>query len=224
VAAAQRYARGREGLVSFAVVGSDGRTGGLAEDRSYVSASVVKALLLAAELRRLDDGGLPLDDSTRGLLASMITWSDNEAADMIYARVGDAGLAAVAGRAGMERFSAGGHWSAAQITAADMASFFSRLGRSLPESTDGFAKGLLGSVVKEQSWGIPQAAGADWEVRFKGGWRATERGQLVHQAAELRRGGERVGLAVLTDAQPSRGYAVATVRGVAERLLSRRPE
>jgi hypothetical protein len=221
LAAAMRYAAGREGLVSFAVVDADGRLLGQAEDRRFVSASAVKALLLAAELRRLDGAGLEVDATTRDLLARMITWSDNAAADAIYARVGDSGLTEVATHAGMERFSVLGHWTAAQITAADMAIFFSRLDRVLPASSDGFGKELLASIVPEQSWGIPTAAGNGWRVRFKGGWRSSDLGQLVHQAAELRRGGERIGLAVLTDAQPSQPYGIETVQGITERLLER---
>jgi hypothetical protein len=81
-------------------------------------------------------------------------------------------------------------------------------------------KSLLGSVTPDQGWGIPAVAGSRWGVRFKGGWLPEQ--ALVHQAAELReRGGPReVAIAVLTDAQPSFGYGVETVRGVAERLLA----
>jgi hypothetical protein len=89
-----------------------------------------------------------------------------------------------------------------------------------------FGLGLLGSVTASQRWGIPQGAGQGWDVRFKGGWRSTEMGQLVHQAAELRGEDGRLALAILTDAQPSQSYAVETLRGVADRLvgpLSREP-
>ena len=48
----------------------------------------------------------------------MITISDNDAADAIYDRVGDAGLIAVAERAGMTRFTVAGYWGNAQIAAA----------------------------------------------------------------------------------------------------------
>jgi hypothetical protein len=56
-------------------------------------------------------------------------------------------------------------------------------------------------------------------VHFKGGWRATGLGELVHQAAWLRDGDRRLAIAVLTDAQPTRPYAIHTVHGVAARLL-----
>jgi Beta-lactamase enzyme family len=217
---ASRYARERGGLVSFAIVDSGGRVRGVALDRRYLSASVVKVMLLAAELERLRRDGLPLDPITRDLLTRMITYSDNAAADQIYDRVGDAGVQQVAVRAGMGDFTVSGYWANAQITARDVAGLMWRLGDVLRGTNRRFARLLLERIVPAQRWGIPAAAGRGWEVRFKGGWRTTERGELAHQAAELQReGGPRVAIAVLTDAQPSQDHAVGTVRGVAERLL-----
>jgi hypothetical protein len=218
---AWRFARRRGGQVSFAVVDTKGvirtRDGG----RLYVSASVVKAMLLVAELRRLRDQGLPLDPLTHELLEAMVTYSDNDAADSIYARVGDPGLFAVAEAAGMRRFTVAGYWGNAQVTAADLAHLFSRLPRLLPRPYRRTGLGLLESVIPGQRWGVPRAARGSWTVYFKGGWRATERGELVHQAARLKDGRRELAVAVLTDAQPSRLYAIHTVRGIADRLLRR---
>jgi hypothetical protein len=223
LAQAEAFAAARAGAVSFAVVDTRGRLQGMNSNRLYSSASVVKSMLLAAELRRLQREGLPLDARTDSLLRAMITYSDNDAADAIYGRVGDAGLFEVARLAGMDRFTVAGHWGNAQITAADMAQMFSDLDRVLASPGREFGLGLLGSIIPEQSWGIPVAAGRDWAVRFKGGWVTTERGQLAHQAAELRAAGMRLAIAVLTDYQPSMSYATETVRGVAERLLHTHP-
>ena len=210
------HARSRGGQVSFAVVNTEGKLRGRAENRRYPAASTVKAMLLAAEIRRLKKAGAGIDSTTDGLLTAMITGSDNAAADAIYQRVGDAGLFAVARRAGMTRFTVAGYWGNAQITAADMARFFGDLDRALVRRHRVYAKGLLGSIVETQRWGIPMAA-----VRFKGGWLPDH--ALAHQAAELRerRGPRELSMAVLTDDQPSHEYAIETVRGVAERLLSR---
>jgi hypothetical protein len=217
---AERFVETREGLVSFAAIDSRGRMRGVAPDRPYVSASVVKALLLAAELRRLEGAGADIDESTRTLLTQMITFSDNNAADAIYARVGDAGLYEVAKRTGMHNFAVSGYWANAQITAGDMARFMWKLDDAVPAGNREFGLGVLGDIVAEESWGIPEAAGPHWAVRFKGGWRSTDLGQLVHQAAALRHeDGTRTALAVLTDAQPTQPYGIESVRGVAERVL-----
>src|SRR5436189_6387008 len=73
---AQRFAASR-GDVSFAFIDHSTGLGGYDYDRQYSSASVSKALLLTAELQRLDRRGLPLDAETKALLEPMITYSDN---------------------------------------------------------------------------------------------------------------------------------------------------
>ncbi len=217
---AARYARQDEGLVSFALVDSSGRRHGFEQDRQFVSASVVKAMLLAAELRRLRAEGLEIDGATGSTLDSMITLSDNDAADVIYGRVGDEGLFEVAEKAGMDHFDVAGHWGNARLTAADAARFFDHLDRNLVGPDSGRAKELLNSVTTEQRWGIPAVAGGRWQPFFKGGWRSTDLGELVHQAALLEgAGNERISLAVMTDGQASRTDAIADIEEIAAILL-----
>lgn len=217
---ARRYAEGRSGLVSFAVLGSHGGVRGRAIDRSYVSASVVKALLLAAYLRQVDRTGEGLTSTARQRLAAMITYSDNDAANSIYYAVGDPGLAAVGRKAGMRDLELGGYWAKSYITAADMARFmWSLKRRMLPARHRAFAMRLLGGIIPAQRWGIAAAAKPAWEVWFKGGWRTTDEGYLSRQAALLRRGSRRFALSIVTDGQPSQVYANRTLRGVAARLL-----
>ena len=191
---------------------------GRGEHELFHSASVVKSMLLAAELHRLAASGARLDKATKEVLKSMITISDNDAASEIYERVGDDGLRKVAGRAGMHDFEVAGSWGYARISAADMALYFANLDNAFPRRFDKLANSLLGSIIPEQSWGIPAVADG-WSTRFKGGWRETKSGQLVSQAAELRRPGSTLGMAILTDGSPSMAYGINTLEGVAGRLL-----
>jgi hypothetical protein len=224
---AQHFAAS-QGEVSFAVIDRSLGLRGYDYGRQFSSASVSKALLLAAELRRLRREGLPLDDATRALLEPMITYSANRAADTIYARVGDEGLEEVAERAGMRSFEpVPGYWGGDRITAADMARFFYRLEANLAGPHRRYAMGLLSRITPVESWGIPQAVGHGWSVWFKGGWRPPgekeNSGPVTHQAALLEhRRGERVALAVLTN-EPPAGYSFATIEGIAGRLLSSPP-
>ena len=79
-------------------------------------------------------------------------------------------------------------------------------------------------MVAAQSWGIPSVGRPrGFSVFFKGGWRGTGRGQLVHQASFIRYRGTGFSLAVLTDGNPSMGYGIKTVEGVARRILRTRP-
>jgi beta-lactamase class A len=201
---------------------------GLDEDRQFSSASVSKSLLLAAELRRVREEDESLDEGTRSLLEAMITYSDNDAASSVYSLVGDEGMERVAEDAGMRSFEVTpGYWGGAQVTAADLALFFAGLDRNLRGRHRDYAKGLLANITSTQRWGIPEAAGPEWRVYFKGGWRppgTTENsGSVTHQAALLRhRTGRAIGLAVLTDLSPGEtSYGV--IEGITERLLADSP-
>ena len=223
---AREFAAAAPGTVAFAVL--DGQEGlrGFDEDRAFSSASVSKALLLAAELRQIGDD--EIDGGTRWLLESMIRFSDNDAASSVYAMVGDGGMADVAERARMRSFEpTPGYWGGAQVTAADLARFFFRLRRAFPHRHRELGLRLLATISSAQRWGIPAAAPGRWTVYFKGGWRpagTTETsGSVTHQAALLRdRDGRRLGLAILTDLAPG-GTSYEVLEGITARLLEEPP-
>lgn len=220
IARAGRWAAGRDGRVAFAFAGPDGEVRGRNEHEPFQAASVVKTLILAAELQRTAGDGGRLDAAVAGELRRMITVSDNGAATSVFARVGPEGLDAVAHRAGLRDFRASTAWGASEISAADMATMFADLDRVFPERHRRFGLGLLGSIVPDQRWGIARiAAERGWSVRFKGGWRLDPDGQIVNQAAELRRDGAERAIAVLTDRQPSMAYGIETIEGITDRLL-----
>ena len=117
---AQRFLEQRGGFAAFAVVNSRGTIYAWNGDETFVSASVVKAMLLVAYLR----SHRTLAPGMADVLSAMIHVSDNDAATTIYYAVGDAGLMEVARLAGMQNFSVSGYWANAQITAVDQARFF----------------------------------------------------------------------------------------------------
>jgi hypothetical protein len=217
---ARRYARGRAGDVAFAAVTTHGRLRCHRCRRHFPSASVVKAMLLVADLKRLARADQPVGAADRALLDPMIRESSNEAADAIYARTGDSALVQVARRAGMRSFAPAGYWSEAALTAADQARLFARIDRLLPRRHRAYGRRLLHTIVAWQAWGVAEAARrAGWRPYFKGGWRPSADGSLVHQAARLERGRRALAIAVLTDGSPSHEYGTETVRGIAARLL-----
>lgn len=221
---ARDYLRQRGGYTSFAVIDSEGRMGGRRLHRTFVSASVVKAMLLVADLRKLAARDRRLGAERRALLGAMIRLSDNAAATAIFELDGEGHLWELARRAGMTDFSVAGYWSSAQISAADQARFFFGMEDLIPSRFRGFANRLLSHIVDYESWGIPAVARPrGWRAYFKGGWRGTGRGQLVHQVARLERPHHRIAIAVLTDGDPSMAYGIETIEGVTARLLARRP-
>jgi hypothetical protein len=213
---AKRWARDRSGSVSFAV--ADGRRiRGVAVDRRYPSASVVKAMLALAVVRSAR--GRALTSGERALLGPMIRVSDNAAASTVYRRVGGSGLTRLAEVAGMTRFADVGNWADAQLTAADQARLFLRIDRLAPRRHRAYLRGLLASIVSSQRWGIaPVAEQRDFTIMFKGGWRT----RIAHQVALLERDGRRIALAVLTSGTGD-AYGRATQSGIAARVLARRP-
>jgi beta-lactamase class A len=212
VVAARRFAARRGGLVAFAVLTGTTRVRGLRSKVLFPSASVVKAMLLVAELRAVGRGHLPA--SERRLLEPMIEQSDNDAAIAIFGQVGHDGLMRVARAAGMKRFSVE-HLFDAQIDAADQARFMLHIERHIPAAHRHYALRLLRSIVSYQRWGIaPVARKKHLKIFFKGGWR----NGIVHQVAQLRSGRRRLALAVLTSGE-SQAYGQKTIEGIAARLL-----
>ena len=216
---AVHFARRRAGSVSFAVVDERRRVHGFHRGRRYSSASVVKAMLLVAYLRKGSVRNRRLHGSEKATLGPMIRRSDNAAATRIHNEVGNRGLRRLGRRAGMNRFGSSSTWGGSQITARDQAQFFFRIRGLVPERHRSYALGLLRRIVPGQRWGVPPAKPKGWRVHFKGGWYRGGGGWRVHQAALLRRGDRRLAIAVLTEGGPSLGYGASTIRGVTRRLL-----
>jgi hypothetical protein len=218
IARARAWLARRAGVTAFAVVDSHGELHGWHENETFVSASVVKAMLLVGYLRTHAQIPAGMD----GVLTSMIEVSDNDAADVTYQIVGNGGLEAVARATGMRGFSVYRWWTYAQISAADQARFFYNMDALIPAAHREFADYLLSHIAGYESWGAPAAARPlGWTVWFKGGWRPTERGQLVHQSARLQYGDTTIAVAVMTDGDPSMGYGIETIEGVVAKLLGR---
>jgi Beta-lactamase enzyme family len=221
---ARRYAKRRAGLVSFAVVDMSGGSYAYRGRKHYASASVIKAMFLVAFLRKVRAEGRDLSGSERALLEPMIRVSDNDAAAAVYGLLGSARVERLAKAAGM-RFFEGipEHWASGQIAALDQARFFARLGRLVPPRFYRYARRLLRTIVDWQTWGIPAVARPrGYRVFFKTGRRTSPSlsGVIVHQVARLERCGRVFTLAVLTDRQPSYSYGIATITGIARRLLA----
>jgi len=215
VAAARSYADGRAGSLAFAVRTKRGLAGE-APGRAFDSASVTKAMLLAAYLRRPDVRGRALRPADRNLLTPMIRWSSNRDASRVNHLLGPGALDRLARRAGMTAFTTLPEcWSCSRITAADQTRLFLAIDRLLPPRHRAYGMGLLARVVPRQRWGVALAAPAGWQLYFKGGWTRA----LDHQVALLVRGRRRIAVAVLTSGSPSHAYATETLRGVFSRLL-----
>jgi hypothetical protein len=214
---AASYAATRAGEVSFGVRTSRGLRG-VGVRRRVPSASVVKAMLLVAYLRRPDVRGRSLRADERALLGPMIRRSDNAAASRVCNIVGTGGLALLARRVRMRHFHATRPWGLSTIDVADQTRFFLRIDRYLPRHHRRYGLRLLGSIVPSQRGGLARVRPRGWALYFKGGW-GSGTGWADHQVALLRRGRRRLAVAILITSSPSHAYGKETLRGVARRLL-----
>jgi hypothetical protein len=221
IARAQAYLGGRTGRTAFAVIDTEGRLSGVNVHWTFLTASVVKAMLLVGYLRRLDAMGQhTIDSNSNSFLYPMIHISDNNAATTCWSIVGDSGLYSVARAAGMTDFSVSGSWGTALLSPADQARFFFEMDSLIPREFVGYARYLLSTIIAWQAFGIPVVARPlGYTVFFKDGSEPTGLGQLVHQVARLE-GHHRVfSMAVMTDGDPTMQYGIDTLQGVAQALL-----
>jgi hypothetical protein len=221
---AAQVAQARRGRVAFAIADGDGKiVSAFRPNQQFHSASITKAMLLVAALR--DHAGEALPDGLSADLAPMIRQSDNAAANAVYARVGSAGVNAVAAAAGMRNFELDTgdplyRLGDSLITAADQARLFSQILTLIPAGHRDYAKSLLTSV--DATWGIVEAAGAG-DVLSKAGWRLEGQdgdGWTIVQGAQVPTGAGAIGIAVLSDTQPSESYGHDSVKRVASSLLT----
>ena len=217
--AARTYAQGRSGTVSWAVADTRGRVSGLESRRDFRTASVVKAMLLVGFLDRADRRARALAPWERGTLRAddhAVGQPGRPVAPTPWWATPACGAWPVAPACATSRSGATGR-ARTRARPTRRASSGAWTGSSPPRHRR-YARTLLADVVDGQRWGVPRGA-RGWGVRFKGGWRRTGSGRLVHQAALLTRGRMRIGLAVLTDGNPSHEYGAETIRGVTARLV-----
>ncbi|MGI8414053.1 MAG: serine hydrolase [Solirubrobacteraceae bacterium] len=221
VSRAASYLGTRTGRTAFAIIDSEGRLSGVRVHETFNTASVVKAMLLVAYLRRLDSMRQHhVDSNSNSFLYPMIHISDNAAATQCWSIVGDSGLYSVARAAAMTDFSVSGIWWNAQLSPADQARYFFEMDSLIPREFVGYARFLLSGIEASQSFGVPVVARPrGYRVYFKDGSEPTALGQLVHQVARLEGHGRTFSIAVMTDGDPSMGYGIDTIAGVTAALL-----
>jgi beta-lactamase class A len=216
--AADEWIAKRRGVMAYAVATEHHFWGHNSSSR-YYSASVLKAMLLVAYLDRGSVRHRSLRDSDRSLLDPMITRSDNDAANRVIQIVGLDALRALARRTHMRHFRPEYPvWGHSIITASDQARFFLKIDRYVTERHRDYAMHLLTSITPSQRWGVFRVVPDGWKVYGKGGW-GSGTGLVDHQVALLRRGDERVAIAVLTRDDGSHEYGKRNLQGVFGRLV-----
>jgi Beta-lactamase enzyme family len=193
-------------------------------------ASVSKVAIMVTVMDRAIQQGRDLTDRERGLLEPMITVSDNDAATALWADLGggetvDSYLASI----GLTHIQANpkDYWGASLAPPREVALLLADLGRGqiLDEPMRSTAVDLLTRVEPGQRWGvtagIPDQPPPGTVIGIKDGWYQTAYGWWwVNSAGVIVPSDAHpaYAIAVLTKHQPSFGYGVETIEGIAARI------
>ena len=189
-------------------------------DRHFDSASVVKATIMAAVLRRAQEQHRKLTSWETSELRLMITRSDNTAATNLWNSVGRTRFKAYLKLAGMTGTvpGSGGYWGLTQIDAHDelkLLRTFTDDHTALSATWRAYALKLMSEVTPSQRWGVPYKAPKGSLVSNKNGWlpRAT-RAWRVHSIGAVTGGGRDYLMAVLSDNDKTMQYGIDTVQRI----------
>jgi beta-lactamase class A len=218
----------RRGRVSAVAVGVDDPgmrlTCWLSPSAHFDSASVVKATILGALLRKALDQHRFLTGSEVSLARAMITRSDNNAASALWARVGRTSLQRFLNLARMSQtiLGPGGVWGLTQITAHDEILLLRVLlypNAVLDTASRNYELGLMAQVIASQRWGVPAGAPTSLTVHVKNGWlpRATH-GWRIHSIGGFTGHGRSYSIVVLTQDNPTMAYGIVTIEAIARAI------
>jgi hypothetical protein len=191
--------------------------------RHFGSASVVKATILAALLRKAHVQHRHLTGRERRLATLMITRSDNKAASALWNDVGRHSLRTFLRRAGMKEIIPGpsGFWGITRITAHDEMILLQHLlvpTHVLTRAARRYELGLMEHVIRSQRWGVTAGAPDGFNVHVKNGWLPAPPGGRwwVNSIGCFTHGTKNYSIVVLTKGNPSMAYGVTSIEDVAE--------
>jgi hypothetical protein len=218
--------RGRAGRHSVTVY--DRVTGAdcsLSGGSHFDSASVVKAIILAALLRWHQETKTPLSSAEQYEATLMITQSDNGAATYLWDDVGMSRLQHFLDLAKMEQTELGqdGYWGLTQVTAHDemlLLRLLTAQNSVLSNASRSYQLTLMSEVVSWQRWGTPAGAPHTVTVHVKNGWLPDDSGWHINSIGAFTSATKNYMMAVLSDDNPSEQYGIDTIEDVA-RLVHR---
>ncbi|TYB48470.1 serine hydrolase [Actinomadura chibensis] len=222
------YVRGRPGKAG--VMATDLRTGlsfGENEKGDFVTASVMKVDILASLVLQRQGGRGSLSADQRELAGHMIRESDNSAADALYSAAGGSdGVRKANRRLGLRDTTPfSGSWGSSLTSPSDQVLLL----RTLVSETSpigapgrGYILGLMGSVLREQAWGVSAAARAGERVALKNGWtpvRHQGHGWAVNSVGRITGPDHDFLVAVCSGDSPTMEAGVATVEHMADMVV-----
>ena len=198
-----------------------GLTCSLSASSHFVSASIVKVVILGAMLRKALDQHRYLTSTEVTQLHSMITQSDNNAASALWAKLGHAYLQHFLNLAGMTQtiLGPGGYWGLTEATAHDEMLLMRVLLRANPilsTNSRTYALSLMAQVIASQRWGVPAGAPRTVTVHVKNGWLPlSTHGWRINSIGGFTWPQHWYSIVVLSMDNPTMSYGVTTVESIA---------
>jgi beta-lactamase class A len=174
-----------EGRIGIAVaVPAQGVVYTLNGDEPFEALSVAKVPIMIAFLEQAASSRRPLSDADLALLETMITQSDNLAADVLWIRAGGSkGVHAALSAAGFPNFRLdSGAWGESSLTAEHTATLLAALvdGSAFHPDTRRIAVDLMSRVVAWQAWGAGTGLPGGTAFGVKNGWYLEDGGWALH--------------------------------------------
>jgi Beta-lactamase enzyme family len=191
--------------------------------KHFDSASIVKAIIMAALLRWHQETNTPLSSWEKSEATLMITQSDNDAATDLWDELGMDNLQHFLNLAGMGETQLGqdGEWGLTQVTALDEMRVLELLtapNSVLDASSRSYQLGLMAQVTNWEAWGVTAGtpSGVTWHV--KNGWLPDATGWHINSIGTFSGPGKNYMIAVLsdnTDMNDDEQYGINTIEDVA---------
>lgn len=193
--------------------------------RHFDSASVVKAIILGALLRKVQAAQHRwLTPRERFLAWRMITESDNAAATALWNEVGQYRLRRFLYLAGLSETQLSPSWGLTRITARDETRLLRLLttpNTVLTPKARHYALYLMAHVTPAQRWGVPAGAPDDVTVHVKNGWAPLPlitSPWWVNSIGCFTHDGHAYTIVVLTEGNASAGTGITTIERIAYRI------
>ncbi len=184
-----------------------------------ITASIVKVEILGTLLAHAQAAHRALTPGEQSLATRMIEVSDNDAATALWNEVG--GTPAVHEfdeLVGMTATTPNSAWGLTTTTAADQVVLLQHLVESnsvLSDASRSYELGLMEHVTPGQAWGVSAGTAPGTIVALKNGWLPISSGWTVNSIGWIYGSGRDYLIAVTTSGDPSMGYGIDSISGVA---------
>jgi hypothetical protein len=201
---------------------SNGQYASYDGDEQFITASIVKADILATLLYELQQENSHLTGKERNLATSMIEESDNKSATALYNDDGGAsGIDAANHAFGLTETAVGTdeYWGLTITTPNDQIRLLRQVFTSqtiLAPASQAYMQDLMGQVAPDQAWGVPSAADSGTSFEVKNGWLPDPKTHLweINSIGEVTHHGQRMLIAVLSTDNDNYADGVSLIEDV----------